>query len=311
MANPSPPSATYPLMGTRVGYSDGNPLTTDLLNQLAAYLVAQDGNGNAQQIASLRVGPNAFVYADPAGTFWLTYNAYYDTGSSQWWALNESLASFAIQISPSGIAFCTSPANTAPFAWQSVDNLTANGLHSIVSINSEIVTIDGQIAGLTGALANAGAQIFASITAAQASSLINGAFYYVAPSANTGGALDLYQKISGSSSAFIATLPALSYALNTPSFLQHSGETSMALSLSQPSGIQYASTVLASYALQLPGGAPDGTVCGFVCSQAILALTVNAADSATVYGAAAATIGNQPVHFEYKASPPAWYPTSR
>src|ERR1700722_3415494 len=105
MSNPPPPAAAYPAMGTRVGYSDGNPLTTALLNQLAAYLVAQDGNGNVQQFASARIGPSAFLYADPAGLFWLTYNAYYDSGSSQWWALNGAQACFAIQLSSSGIAF--------------------------------------------------------------------------------------------------------------------------------------------------------------------------------------------------------------
>jgi len=82
MANPPPPAATYPAMGTRVGFSDGNPLTTALLNALAGDLVAQDGNGNVQQIVSMRVGPNAFLMADPSGNTRYTFNVYYDTGSS-------------------------------------------------------------------------------------------------------------------------------------------------------------------------------------------------------------------------------------
>jgi len=311
MSNPPPPAAAYPAMGTRVGYSDGNPLTTALLNQLAAYLVAQDGNGNVQQLASMRIGPDAFLCADPAGTFWATYNAYYDPGSSQWWALNGSLASFAIQLSPSGIAFATSPANTTPFAWKTIDGFNANGLASVLSIDGEIAVIGAQIAGLMAALASANTQIFASTTAAQSSSLANGAFYYVAPSASAGGAMDLYQKNSASSSTFIATLTSLSAALNTPSLLQHASETALTLTLSQPFGTQYASTAYSAYALNLPAAAPDGALAGFVCNQAILALTVANSDSTTIYGAPAATLANQPVRFEKKASPAGWYPTSR
>jgi hypothetical protein len=124
-------------------------------------------------------------------------------------------------------------------------------------------------------------------------------------------ALDLYQKNSSSSSTFIATIPSLSSALNTPSVLQYSGQNSMSLSLSEPFGTQYSSTAHATYSLTLPGSAPDGALAGFVCTQAILALTVAAADSATVYGAPSATLANQPVRFEKKASPAGWYPTSR
>jgi hypothetical protein len=56
MANPRPPAATYPAMGGRAGYSDGNALTTAELNAAAALLVAQDCNGNVQQIVSMRGG---------------------------------------------------------------------------------------------------------------------------------------------------------------------------------------------------------------------------------------------------------------
>jgi hypothetical protein len=297
-------------MGTRVGYSDGNPLTTALLNQLAAYLVAQDGNGNAQQLASVRIGPDAFVYADPAGTFWLTYNAYYDPGSVQWWALNTSLACFAIQLSASGIDFATSPANTAPFAWKSIDSFSANGLASVLYIDGEIATMMAQIAGLMAALANVGTQIFATTTAAQSSSLANGSYYYIV-SQSAGGALDLYLKNSSSSSTFIATLPSLSSALNTPSKLQNAGETMLTLSLALPFGTQYASGTVSTYTLNLPSSAPDGALVGFVCNQAILALTVADSDSTTIYGAPAATLANQPVRFEKKSSPAGWYPTSR
>jgi hypothetical protein len=310
MSNPPPPAATYPAMGIRVGYSDGNPLTTALLNQLAAYLVAQDGNGNLQQLSSVRIGPNAFLTADPGGTFWLTYNAYFDSGSGEWWALNTGVACFAIQISPSGIDFATSPANTAPFAWKSVDSFNSSGLASILAIDGEIAVIGAQIAGLTAALANANAQIFASESAAQSSSLANGSYYYIV-SQSAGGALDLYLKNSGSSSTFIATLPSLSAALNTPSRLQNLGETVLNLSLALPFGTQYASGTLSTFTLNLPSSAPDGTLVGFVCNQAILALSVADSDATTIYGAPAATLANQPVRFEKKASPAGWYPTSR
>ncbi len=311
MSNPPPSAAAYPVMGTRVGYSDGNPLTTALLNLLSAYLVAQDGNGNLQQVTSVRIGPDAFIYADPSGAFWLTYNAYFDPGSMQWWALNTGLACFAIEISASGIDFAAAPANTAPFAWKSIDNFSANGLSSILLLDSEIAVIDAQIAGLMAALANTSAPIFPTATAAQVSSLANNAFFYVAPSGTSGGALDLYQKISGSSSTFIATLPSLSAALNAPSVLQSASQTAMTLSLSEPFGTQYASTTYSAYTLNLPSPAPDGTLAGFVCNQAILALTVADTDSTTIYGAPAATLANQPVRFEKKSSPAGWYPTSR
>ncbi len=311
MSNPPPPAAAYPAMGMRVGYSDGNPLTTALLNQLAVYLTAQDGNGNVQQLASVRMGPSAFVYADPAGALWLTYNAYYDPGSAQWWPLNTGLACFAIEISPSGVNFATAPANTTPFAWKSIDSFGANGLASVLVMAGEIAVIDAELAGLMAALANVGAPIFATTAAAQSSSLANNAFYYIAPSGASGGALDLYQKISGSASTFIATLPSLSSALNTPSKLQNSGETAFTLNLALPFGTQYASGTLASYTLNLPGSAPDGALAGFICNQAILALTVADPNSTTIYGAPAATLANQPVRFEKKASPAGWYPTSR
>ena len=96
MANPPPPTATYPAMGTRVGFSDGNPLTTALLNALAGDLAAQDGNGNVRQIVSVRVGPNAFLMADPSGNTWYTFNAYYDTGSSAWYPVNSAVVSYGI-----------------------------------------------------------------------------------------------------------------------------------------------------------------------------------------------------------------------
>jgi hypothetical protein len=310
MPNPPPSAAAYPAMGVRVGYSDGNPLTTALLNQLAAYLVAQDGNGNIQQITCARIGPDAFVTADPSGSFWLTYNAYFDSGSMQWWPLNSGVACFAIEISASGISFAASPANTTPFAWKSIDSFNANGLASVLVIEGEIAVMAAQIAGLMASLANAGTPIFANTTAAQASILANGSYYYTI-SQSAGGALDLYLKNSGASSSLLATLPSLSSALNTPSSLQSASQTAMTLSLSEPFGTQYASTAYPTYTLNLPGSAPDGTLAGFVCNQAILALTVSDSDSTTIYGAPAATLANQPVRFEKKSSPAGWYPTSR
>ena len=213
-------------MGMRVGYSDSNPLTTALLNQLAAYLVAQDGNGNAQQLLSVRIGPNAFLLADPAGTVWLAYNAFYDPGSSAWYPANTGQASYAIQISSSLIAFQYSPVmgGAGALTWQLIDGFTSSGLNSIAvamvaltTLESDVAGLEtgfaalqGQINGVIASLANAGTLIFASTTAAQASgSLANGAYYYVAPSAYSGGALDLYKKISSSSSTFIATLPGV------------------------------------------------------------------------------------------------------
>jgi hypothetical protein len=244
MPNPPPSAAAYPAMGVRVGYSDGNPLTTALLNQLAAYLVAQDGNGNIQQITCARIGPDAFVTADPSGSFWLTYNAYFDSGSMQWWPLNSGVACFAIEISASGISFAASPANTTPFAWKSIDSFNANGLASVLVIEGEIAVMAAQIAGLMASLANAGTPIFANTTAAQASILANGSYYYTI-SQSAGGALDLYLKNSGASSSLLATLPSLSSALNTPSSLQSASQTAMTLSLSEPFGTQYASTAYA------------------------------------------------------------------
>ncbi len=109
MANPPPPAATYPAMGTRVGFSDGNPLTTALLNALAGDLVAQDGNGNVQQIVSVRVGPDSFLATDPSNNGWLTFNAYFDPGSAAWYPVNSAVASYGLCVSATGITIQNAP----------------------------------------------------------------------------------------------------------------------------------------------------------------------------------------------------------
>jgi hypothetical protein len=185
---------------------------------------------------------------------------------------------------------------------------TARALAAEAAIAAALAT---DIAAVQASLITAATLIFANVGAAEASALANGAYFYI-PSAAAGGALDLYIKVSGVASTFVVTIPSLNSALNAPSLLQHAGEVTMAPSLGTPSGIQYAAAAVAAYTLTLPAAAPDGAICGFTCTQAILAFTVAAADGATIYAAPAALFAAQPVRFEKKTAGLAgWYPTSR
>jgi hypothetical protein len=126
MSNPPPPAATYPAMGSRAGYSDGNPLTTAILNAMGANLVAQDGNGNVQQLVCVRLGPNCFLTADPFGFVWLSANAYYDTGTSAWYPIDYAVASYAIEISQFDIQFWYAPSvgGAGALTWQGIGTLS-------------------------------------------------------------------------------------------------------------------------------------------------------------------------------------------
>src|SRR5579871_5735906 len=98
MANPSPPPASFAAMHTRAGYADGSVLTTAELDQAAAYLVAQDGNGNVQQIAWIYIGSGCGIGTDVNGSLWLTFNAYPNTtgGVTSWYPFNQAAASCAV-----------------------------------------------------------------------------------------------------------------------------------------------------------------------------------------------------------------------
>jgi len=171
MANPPPPTATYPAMGTRVGFSDGNPLTTALLNALAGDLVAQDGNGNVQQIVSVRVGPNAFLMADPSGNTWYTFNAYYDTGSSAWYPVNSAVVSYGIELSATGILGQFAPAvgGVGNLTWQTIATFSNSAnlntiLAALTTLASEISANASAISAEAVTRASADASLSTAIT---------------------------------------------------------------------------------------------------------------------------------------------------
>lgn len=74
-------------------------------------------------------------------------------------------------------------------------------------IAAETTRAEGVEAALQTSLVATGTNIYASTAAAQSSDLANGAYYYI-PS-TVGGSLDLYLKVSSTSSTYVATLPTL------------------------------------------------------------------------------------------------------
>jgi hypothetical protein len=195
MPAPSPPAATYPAMSSRVGYANGSALTQAELDTAFGNSVVQDGNGNSEQLQCVPIGGNAFLTCDQSNVLWLSYNAYFWQATGQWYANNTAQPCFAISISANGVQFNYAPASDLPLAWTQPDQLNQSGLASIQTV-------------LT-ALTQAGTSIYASTAAAEAdTSLANGACFYIL-STFQWGLLDLYEKVSSSSSTYEGTVPQL------------------------------------------------------------------------------------------------------
>lgn len=195
MSAPSPPAATYPAMSARVGYANGSALTQGELDTAFANSVVQDGNGNSEQLQCIPIGGNAFLTCDSSNTLWLSSNAHYWSATGQWYANNTAQPCFAISISSNGVQFNYAPASDLPLVWTQPDQLNQSGLASIQTV-------------LT-ALTQAGTSIYASTSAAQAdANLANGAYFYLL-STRQWGLLDLYEKVSSSSSTYEGTVPQL------------------------------------------------------------------------------------------------------
>ncbi|MGD0144474.1 MAG: hypothetical protein ABSC92_15080, partial [Rhizomicrobium sp.] len=171
MANPSPPLASYPAMGGRAGYADTQVLTTAELNQACAYLAAQDGNGNVQQIQSMRVGPNAFLSTDGSYNNWLTYNAFYDTGTSAWYPLNTAAASYGVSVTATGILlqYAAAIGGAGAITWTTIATFSSSAnlntiLSSLSSMASSISTNAAAIAAETSRAEGVEASLSSSIS---------------------------------------------------------------------------------------------------------------------------------------------------
>lgn len=142
MANPSPPTYTYAAMGTRVGLADGDVLTTADINQITAYLVAQDGNGNAQGITSIRIGPFGFVCADTSDAVWLARNAYTIDGTN-WYPFVETDSSYAVLIQSGtlGISIMYAPAmlGDGALTWQTSAQTNSTGIVGVTSAIASLI----------------------------------------------------------------------------------------------------------------------------------------------------------------------------
>lgn len=156
MPNPPPAGPFFPAMNIRVGYADGGPpLTTAMLNALAALLVATDGQGNAQQLQSLRIGPNAWLTGGGETGLSITSNAYLDPGGSgSWYAQDWGFASYQLSLTEQGVFFAFAPANATggPLTWQTVSHVDQNGLPVATTSPTArgVVAVDGVTVLITG-----------------------------------------------------------------------------------------------------------------------------------------------------------------
>lgn len=150
MANPAPPAATYPAMHVRAGYADAAVLTTAELDQVAAFLVAQDGNGNVQELQCVRIGAAGFLTVDNNGVIWLTFNAYWDVGTQAWYALNIAQDSYAMLVGGQ-VAANYAPAANGPLTWVNMF-FQAKTTGTFTNLNTNIASALASIAANTAAI---------------------------------------------------------------------------------------------------------------------------------------------------------------
>lgn len=162
MANPAPPAASYTNMHTRVGFADGAVLTQSQLDQVAGYLVAQDGSGNVQRITSLSIGPRGWLSVAVNNYIWLARNAYYASGD--WYPFDSSSPSFALVLETNLVLIQYAPAvgGDGPVVWQRLTTWDSSG---DADLNGEVARAQAAESALSVAMT---AAVSAEVSRAEA-----------------------------------------------------------------------------------------------------------------------------------------------